>query len=105
MAVRCESIVFSDIHKYDQVMSYFEARDSERKQDKMKFYQRGVREGVFRDDVDYDVLSRILNASIEYVKQSKMYKEYDLPVSSTISSFFSYAVYAHTTVSGSLTPC
>ena len=58
-------------------MSYFEARDSERKQDKMKFYQRGVREGVFRDDVDYDVLSRILNASIAYVKQSKMYKEYD----------------------------
>ena len=70
-------LYFSDIHRYDQVMSYFEARDSERKQDKMKFYQRGVREGVFREDVDYDVLSRILNASIEYVKQSKMYKEYD----------------------------
>lgn len=71
-------LYFSDIQRYDQVVSYFERRDQERKQDKMIFYQRGIREGVFRDDVDYDVLSRILKASIDYIKQTQMYKEYDL---------------------------
>lgn len=71
-------LYFSDIQKYSQVVSYFERRDIERKQDKMIFYQRGIREGVFRDDVDYDVLSRILKASIDYIKQTQMYKEYDL---------------------------
>lgn len=71
-------LYFSDIQKYSQVVSYFETRDSERKKDKMSFYRRGIKEGVFRDDVDYDVLSRILNASIEYVKRTQMYKEYDL---------------------------
>lgn len=71
-------LYFSDIQKYSQVVSYFERRDQERKQDKMIFYQRGIREGVFRDDVDYDVLSRILKASIDYIKQTQMYKEYDL---------------------------
>ena len=73
-------LYFSDIQKYSQVVSYFERRDRdiERKQDKMIFYQRGIREGVFRDDVDYDVLSRILKASIDYIKQTQMYKEYDL---------------------------
>lgn len=71
-------LCFSDIQKYSQVVSYFERRDIERKQDKMIFYQRGIREGVFRDDVDYDVLSRILKASIDYIKQTQMYKEYDL---------------------------
>lgn len=70
-------LYFSDIQKYSQVVSYFETRDSERKKDKMTFYRRGIKEGVFRDDVDYDVLSRILNASIEYVKRTQMYKEYD----------------------------
>lgn len=67
-------LYFSDIQKYSQVVSYFERRDIERKQDKMIFYQRGIREGVFRDDV----LSRILKASIDYIKQTQMYKEYDL---------------------------
>mgnify|MGYP001028800164 FL=1 len=71
-------LYFSDIQKYSQVVSYFERRDIERKQDKMIFYQRGIREGVFREDVDYDVLSRILKASIDYIKQTQMYKEYDL---------------------------
>lgn len=71
-------LYFSDIQKYSQVVSYFERRDIERKQDKMIFYQRGIREGVFRDDVDYDVLSRILKVSIDYIKQTQMYKEYDL---------------------------
>lgn len=71
-------LYFSDIQKYSQVVSYFERRDIERKQDKMIFYQRGIREGVFRDEVDYDVLSRILKASIDYIKQTQMYKEYDL---------------------------
>lgn len=71
-------LYFSDIQKYRQVVLYFERRNSERKQNKMIFYQRGIREGVFRGDVDYDVLSRILNAAIEYIKQTQMYKEYDL---------------------------
>ena len=71
-------LYFSDIQRYDQVVSYFERRDQERKQDKMIFYQRGISEGVFRDDVDYDVLSRILKASIDHIKQTQMYKEYDL---------------------------
>ena len=73
-------LYFSDIRKYRRMREYLDSKEQERKNSKMLFFERGVKEGLFRDDIDYDIMSRVGNASIEYIMHSQMYKEYDLKV-------------------------
>ena len=42
------------------------------------FFMRGVREGFFCIDVDFDIVLRICQKSMEYAMRTEMYKEYDM---------------------------
>ena len=71
-------LFFSDIRKYDRVRAYIQELHTGRQESALQFFRRGVEEGYFRDDVDYGIVSRMSNATIDYVMESQMYKEYDL---------------------------
>lgn len=68
---------FAEVHKYSAVVRYLDGKRAVRNRSAMEFFMRGVREGYFRPDVDYGIVQRIGNVSMEYVMCSKMYKEYD----------------------------
>lgn len=67
---------FTDIQKYRRVREFFELKNKERKDNRMLFLRRGVEEGLFRADVDYDILSQIGNVTMEHLEWSLMYKDY-----------------------------
>lgn len=69
---------FSDMRKYQSVVAYFEQIRKERHARTIDFFKQGVVEGCFRPDVNFDIFCRIGNASMEYIMQNQMYKEYDL---------------------------
>ncbi|MGM9705939.1 MAG: TetR/AcrR family transcriptional regulator [Prevotella sp.] len=71
-------LYFSDIRKYKKMREYLDTREEERKKSKLWFFHRGVKEGLFRSDIDYDILSRIGNAAMEHIMRSQMYEEYDM---------------------------
>ncbi|MBR2770426.1 MAG: TetR/AcrR family transcriptional regulator [Bacteroidales bacterium] len=71
-------VFFSDISKYDRVRAYLQELHAGRQESALEFFRRGVGEGYFRADVDYVIVSRMSNATINYVMESQMYKEYDL---------------------------
>lgn len=71
-------VFFSDISKYDRVRAYLQELHAGRQESALEFFRRGVGEGYFRADVDYVIVSRMSNATIKYVMESQMYKEYDL---------------------------
>ena len=71
-------VFFSDISKYDRVRAYLQELHVGRQESALEFFRRGVGEGYFRADVDYVIVSRMSNATINYVMESQMYKEYDL---------------------------
>lgn len=71
-------VFFSDISKYDRVRAYLQELHAGRQESALEFFRRGVEEGYFRADVDYVIVSRMSNATINYVMESQMYKEYDL---------------------------
>lgn len=71
-------LFFEDLHRYPSVQDFFEQKHRERGQRQQLFFNRGVSEGFFREDVDYDILSRICDASMEYVMRTQMYREYKL---------------------------
>lgn len=69
---------FSDMRKYQSVVAYYEELKKERHAHTVEFFQKGVQEECFRTDVNFDIFCRIGNASMEYIMQNQMYKEYDL---------------------------
>ena len=71
-------LFFEDLHRYPSVQNFFEKKRMERGLRQQLFFKRGVSEGFFRDDVDYDILARICEASMEYVMRTQMYREYKL---------------------------
>ena len=42
------------------------------------FFQRGIREGYFREDVDYEIVTRIGEAGMRNVMESQMYNDFPL---------------------------
>lgn len=69
-------VFFQELHKYHNVVEFFEKKRSQRNINAKEFFVRGVNEGFFRSDVDFDIVLRIGQASMEYAMRTEMYKEY-----------------------------
>lgn len=69
---------FQDINKYQSVVDFYERKRAVRNRDAKSFFMRGVREGFFRSDVDFDIVLRICQKSMEYAMRTEMYKEYNM---------------------------
>lgn len=52
-------LFFTDLHKYAQVMAYLDKLHAVRRSYALDFFTRGVREGYFRADVDYNIMLRL----------------------------------------------
>lgn len=71
-------LYFEELHRYPSVLAFFEQKHKDRRLKQNLFFKRGVNEGYFRDDVDYDILGRICDSSMEYVMRTQMYREFKL---------------------------
>ena len=67
-----------ELHRYPLVMEYIGECRKLRDIQKRDFFQRGVADGYFRADVDYEIVSRIGEASMNHVMESRMYNDYEL---------------------------
>lgn len=69
---------FHDLHKYHNVMEFFEKKRQFRNRSAKEFFLRGVNEGFFRSDIDFDIVLRIGQESMDYAMRTEMYKDYDM---------------------------
>ncbi|MGN0068214.1 MAG: TetR/AcrR family transcriptional regulator [Prevotella sp.] len=69
---------FSEMAKYKTVIDYLHSKHEEREKNSHMFFERGVREGYFRKNVHFGILSDIGNACTSHVMESRMYKKYDM---------------------------
>ena len=75
---QCTPRFFGDIQKYNLVVDYLTKKKEERRKNAISFFMRGVEEGFFRKEVDYQIVLRIGNAAIDFAIQNKLYEEYDV---------------------------
>lgn len=71
-------LYFSDIHKFPSAVSYLSTLHEESLAKSREFLQKGVGEGFFRDDVNFEIVSRMGNATMQHVMQTQLYKRYPL---------------------------
>ena len=68
----------SDMHKYHNVTAYLEQEHERHNTETMFFFERGIREGFFRPDLDYQIVSGMGNIAMKYVVEAKIYKEFNM---------------------------
>lgn len=69
---------YSDIIKYPVVVDYLARQNRESQRVFMDFLQRGVREGFFRDNINYELVSKSFFAINRYMIDNNMYSHYSV---------------------------
>ena len=69
-------LFFEDIQKYPSVTSYLEQQRQDSHQDFLAFMLRGVNEGYFRADVNYQLFSILFEALGGYMREHRLYQQY-----------------------------
>ncbi len=59
-------------------MEYLNQKRIKRNANANEFFARAVSEGHFRKDVDFDIVSQIGAASMEYAMKTEMYEKYGM---------------------------
>ena len=69
-------LFFEDLQKYPRIEQYMEQERKQNQDEFMEFMQRGVSEGYFRADVNYQLISHLFDALGEYMREHRLYQEY-----------------------------
>lgn len=69
---------YYDLQKYPDILDWLNSQRSQRQSESTKFYERGISEGLFRSDVNYDLISDVSNGVMDYVMEQQLYTRYPL---------------------------
>lgn len=74
--VSVNPLFYDDIQKYPKVMQYIKKKREHAYGRFVGFLQRGVGEGYFRSDVDYNLVAQMFNAINQYIMDQQLLKSY-----------------------------
>ena len=69
-------VFYSDLVKYPQVVKFLETKRKEQRLLFIDLMHRGVREGYFRSDVNYELVVMLFDALGGYMSEKELYKTY-----------------------------
>ena len=80
---------YNDLIKYPRVLRYLNREKMHTRENLLKFFERGVYEGYFRDDINYELAARLFDAIGRYVMEQRLYSQYSIEELFTSLSFVS----------------
>lgn len=69
-------LFYEDIAKYPRIVNYLEQKRQNSRSDFLHFMRRGVEEGLFRDDINYDIITHMFEAQGKYMRNKRLYQQY-----------------------------
>ena len=70
-------LFFEEIHKYPELLDYVHKLHKEREIDVHAFIKRGIEEGFFLPNINYDIVHILTTASQHAIMNQYLYKKYD----------------------------
>ena len=68
---------FTEMYKYTNIMDYLRKSGAEQRTRSIMFMKKGIEDGFFRNDLNYEILHIMSDAAITHVMQTKMYEKYE----------------------------
>lgn len=75
---RINPLFFEDIHKYPELLAQVRKLHEQRECDVRSFVLRGVDEGFFLPDVNYEIIRTLTNASQQAIMNQFLYRKYEV---------------------------
>ena len=69
---------FIDLQRYPRVLTYLDELHKARNRKGISFFNRGVEEGYFRQDVDYELVEQVCSASMRHVMDNQLFHKYSM---------------------------
>ena len=85
-------LFFEEIHKYPELLAYVRRLHDEREIDAHAFIQRGIDEGLFLPDVNYEIVRTLTVASQQAIMNQYLYKKYDVKELAHVGILFLFAL-------------
>ena len=71
-------LFYDDLVKYPRVLRYLNREKKNSREDMMLFFERGVQEGYFRDDINYELAMHLFEAIGRYIQEERLYNKYSI---------------------------
>lgn len=72
------AVFFEEIHKMPRIVGFLQECHALEREESKRFFEAGVREGLFRKDVDYTMMMEIGRIAMEEIMHRQLYKEYSM---------------------------
>jgi AcrR family transcriptional regulator len=69
---------YSDMVKYPKVVEVLQQDQDVSRQRFLEFMERGISEGYFRADVNFDLVARIYEVILRFIMDEEVYRTYDI---------------------------
>jgi AcrR family transcriptional regulator len=69
---------YDDIEKYPKVMAYLEMSREENRKELAAFLDKGVKEGYFREDIHYDLVTILFDSIGQLFLQKRLYAHFSI---------------------------
>ena len=67
--------MYQDIKKYPKVCEYFDRRKAEKTANNKKFYSIGIQQGIFREDINFDIFQFLMDLSMNGFLNNRLLME------------------------------
>lgn len=71
-------LFFEDIKKYPRVTQYLEEGRKENAASTIAFYRKGVEQGIFREEVNYDIVQEMIHGQMDTLIHSETCRMYSI---------------------------
>jgi len=71
-------LFYADLAKYPKVARFLNQQNQLMRKEMLKFMERGIYEGYFREEVNYELAGRLFDALGKYVMVNQLYRQYTI---------------------------
>lgn len=69
---------YVDLVKYPKVSRFLNQENQKRRKSVVKFLERGIYEGYFREEMNHELVSKLLDALGKYIMMNQLYRQYSI---------------------------
>ena len=69
---------YEEIHKMPRVLEFLNADHVKDNEERVRFFEMGVKEGLLRGDLDYKMVLEMMHISMQEIMHKQLYKQYSM---------------------------
>ena len=71
-------LFYEEVHKMPRVVKFFQENHAHEREESVRFFEAGVKEGLFRKDVDFNVVMDIGHVMMEEIMHHQLYRVHSM---------------------------